>query len=66
MAKGIWCSRRRWGWGVRRVRGKKALPDTAMVLMNFLITVSSRDVADLYFTPDLLLNTLFHGSNVSR
>lgn len=34
-------------------------------LMNFLIRVPSRDMADLYFTPDLLLlNTLFHGSKV--
>lgn len=49
-----------------RCMEKKAQPDTAVVLMNFLIRVSSRDVADLYFTPDLLLNTLFHGSQVSR
>lgn len=47
--------------------GVGGLPDTDVVLMNFLIRVSSRDMADLYFTPDLLLlNTLFHGSQVSR
>ena len=47
------------------VSGKR-LPDMAVSLMNFLIRSSSRDVADLYFTPDLLrLNTSFHSSKIS-
>lgn len=43
------------------------LPDTAVILMNFLIKDSSRHMADLYFASDLLLlNTLFHSSDVGR
>lgn len=49
-----------------RTRPKKDTPDTPVVLMDFLIKSSSRGMAALYFTPDLLLlNTLFHSSKVS-
>lgn len=51
----------------KRTSKKKVTPDTAMVLMDFLIKISSCGMAALYFTPDLLfLNTLFYSSKVSR
>lgn len=72
-SEGIWNDKRKdesRGESVRekvRTRLKKDTPDTPVVLMDFLIKSSSRGMAALYFTPDLLLlNTLFHSSKVSR